>query len=110
MGRYPEPGPPPEGHSDTTDEVGALLEQVSQLQEGMSSHAVIDQAIGVTVALGGISAAEAWDVLREASMNTNTKLRVLAEALVAWPSGGELPADVRAAVNAGLAERTRPSE
>ncbi|WDV56727.1 ANTAR domain-containing protein [Streptomyces coeruleorubidus] len=53
----------------------------------MLAHARIDQATGVLVALGGITPDEAWDLLREVSMNTNTKLRMVAESLVGRPAG-----------------------
>jgi hypothetical protein len=60
----------------------------------MQTRARIDQAMGVVVALGGVTPDHAWDLLREVSMNTNTKLRIVAEALVARPAGGALPDDV----------------
>lgn len=39
-------------------------------------------------------------------MNTNTKLRIVAEALVAWPAGGALPDDVGHALGIALAAHT----
>lgn len=82
-----------------------LIEENRHLQEGMQTRARIDQAMGVVVALGGITPDEAWDLLREVSMNTNTKLRTLAEALVGWAAGGALPDDVRRALGAALGAR-----
>jgi AmiR/NasT family two-component response regulator len=73
----------------------------------MLARASIDQAMGVLVALGGITPDQAWDLLREVSMNTNTKLRTVAEALVAWPAEGALPEDVREALDAALAAHRR---
>lgn len=69
----------------------------------MLAHARIDQAMGVLVALGGITPDEAWDLLREVSMNTNMKLRMVAESLVGWPAGETLPDDVRKALDAAVA-------
>ncbi|MFI6808052.1 ANTAR domain-containing protein [Streptomyces luteogriseus] len=83
----------------------ALREENRQLKEGMLGRARIDQAMGVLVALGGVTPDEAWDVLREVSMNTNRKLRMVAEILVGWPAGGPLPDDVREALDAAVAAR-----
>ncbi|MER7404915.1 ANTAR domain-containing protein [Streptomyces sp. NPDC000070] len=69
----------------------------------MLVRARIDQAMGVVVALGGITPDEAWDLLREVSTNTNTKLRMVAESLVGRPVGRTLPDDVRKALDAAVA-------
>jgi AmiR/NasT family two-component response regulator len=90
-------------------ELLALREENRQLKEGMLTRASIDQAMGVLIALGGITSNEAWDLLREVSMNTNKKLRTIAETLVAWPADGTLPDDVREALDAALAAYRRPA-
>jgi AmiR/NasT family two-component response regulator len=82
-----------------------LREENRQLKEGMQSRARIDQAMGVVVALGRVTPDDAWDLLREVSMNTNTKLRTVAEAVVGWPIGRALPDDVRQALDLALAAR-----
>ena len=51
----------------------------SQLQEAVVSHAVVDQAIGVVVTLGGD---QDFQVLREVSQHTNVKLRQVSEQIV----------------------------
>jgi AmiR/NasT family two-component response regulator len=94
------------GHASAAgaaEELLALREENRQLKDGMLGRARIDQAMGVLVALGGITPDHAWDLLREVSMNTNTKLRIVAEALVDWPAGGALPDEVREALDAALA-------
>ncbi|MFC9460833.1 ANTAR domain-containing protein [Streptomyces sp. NPDC058430] len=48
---------------------------------------MVDQATGVLVAVGRLSLAEGWDVLREVSMHTNIKLRHVAELLIEWAAG-----------------------
>ncbi|MFI6642421.1 ANTAR domain-containing protein [Streptomyces sp. NPDC050504] len=68
----------------TAERVKELENEVLQLKKALLSRAVIDQAVGIVVATGAMPPDEAWDVLRETSMRTNTKLRVLAEQLVAW--------------------------
>ncbi|MGC2998712.1 ANTAR domain-containing protein [Streptomyces sp. G35A] len=72
-----------------------LETKVTQLEQAVESHAVIDQAIGVVVAVGRMTPAEAWDVLRETSMCTNVKLRNVAELVVSWGQTGELAWDIR---------------
>lgn len=104
--RHPRTGSLPAGHTsaaDASEELLALREENRQLKEGMLAHARIDQAMGVLVALGGITPDEAWDLLREVSMNTNMKLRMVAESLVGWPAGETLPDDVRKALDAAVA-------
>lgn len=110
--RHPGYGPPPVSHTvagEAAEELLALREENRQLKEGIVAHARIDQAMGVLIALGGITPDDAWDVLREVSMNTNTQLRMVAAALVAQPVGGALSEDVREALESALAEHRRPS-
>ncbi|MEW2530252.1 ANTAR domain-containing protein [Streptomyces sp. NPDC047071] len=78
------------------DQVRELQEQVEQLKQAVRSHAVIDQAIGVVLTVGQLTPQEAWDVLREMSMRSNTKLRTVADHLLAWAQTGDLPAPLRA--------------
>ena len=59
----------------------------AQLQEAMSSRAVIDQAIGIVMGQNRCAADAAFDVLRRASQNRNIKLRQVAADLVDAVSG-----------------------
>ncbi|MEU3983239.1 ANTAR domain-containing protein [Streptomyces sp. NPDC026672] len=88
-------------------EVAVLREEIAQLRRALVSHAVVDQAIGVVVAYGGVRPGVAWDVLREVSQHTNIKLREVAEHLVQWPHCEWLPPEVRRSLDAAL-ERRRP--
>ncbi|WP_308117039.1 ANTAR domain-containing protein [Streptomyces guryensis] len=63
----------------------------AQLEQAVSSHAVVDQAIGAVVVLGRMAPEEAWRVLRDVSQRTNTKLRAVAEHVMAFTQGVELP-------------------
>jgi hypothetical protein len=91
---YADPTLLPEG--ETGDErIRHLQDKVAQLEQAVESHAVIDQALGVLVAVGRISPAEAWDALRETSMCTNIKLRHVAELVVDWARTGDLAPDIR---------------
>ncbi|MGW5129367.1 ANTAR domain-containing protein [Streptomyces sp. NPDC004069] len=68
-----------------------LHQEIDQLQRALTSHAVIDQAIGVVVAFGQIPPEDAWQVLREVSQRSNTKLRTVAEHVLKFAQGGALP-------------------
>ncbi|MET7355209.1 ANTAR domain-containing protein [Streptomyces mirabilis] len=58
---------------ENPDRIRHLETQVSQLQQAVTSHAVIDQAIGVIVAVGHMTPDEAWGPLCETSMCTNSR-------------------------------------
>ena len=62
----------------------------AQLQEAMSSRAVIDQAIGIVMAQNRCDADAAFDVLRRASQNRNVKLRQVAADLVKAVAGRQV--------------------
>ncbi|MFI9424013.1 ANTAR domain-containing protein [Streptomyces achromogenes] len=68
-----------------------LLEENRHLRRAVTSHAVIDQAIGAVVVLGQIAPEEAWRALRDVSQRTNVKLRTVAEHLLGYVQGGTLP-------------------
>ena len=53
-----------------------------QLQEALTSRAVIDQAKGILMREHGVGADEAFEVLRRSSQRENRKLRDLAQDLV----------------------------
>ncbi|WP_433447628.1 ANTAR domain-containing protein [Streptomyces sp. CA-142005] len=72
-------------------EYDRLVIENEQLQRAVSSHAVIDQAIGAVVVVGQIAPEEAWRALRDVSQRTNTKLRMVAEHILDYVQGGTLP-------------------
>lgn len=97
----PEPCDAPQesaSPSDTADRMVELREEVDQLKEAVTSHATVDQAIGMVVALGRVSPDQGWAVLREVSQHTNVKLRTVAEMILVWGRQGDLPPDIRAAL------------
>jgi len=57
-------------------------ELLTQLEAALTSRAVIDQAKGIVMAQRRCDAQEAFDILREASMRNNTKLRDVAAKVV----------------------------
>ncbi|GAA2584980.1 MULTISPECIES: ANTAR domain-containing protein [Streptomyces] len=81
-----------------SDQIFRLQEEVRQLKEAVVSHAVVDQAIGVVVALGGVTPDEGWIVLKEVSQHTNIKLRSVAETMLIWGRTGVMPPEIRTAL------------
>ncbi|MFF4113573.1 ANTAR domain-containing protein [Streptomyces sp. NPDC001714] len=94
-------GPGPE---ELARKIGQLQREIGQLEEAVVSHAVIDQAIGVVVSLGGLPPDQGFGVLRTVSQKTNIKLREVAEQIVAWPAGKELSEDIRQALEVALSQ------
>ncbi|MEU3829224.1 ANTAR domain-containing protein [Streptomyces sp. SID486] len=91
------------------DRVAALQAEVDQLKQAMASHAVVDQAIGMIVALARVTPDRGWEVLKEVSQHTNIKLRHIAELILIWGRRGEIPADVRVALEDAL-DRLGPTQ
>ncbi|MFE5601800.1 ANTAR domain-containing protein [Streptomyces coelicoflavus] len=101
----PNPGPssgpdpaPHLGHDSDSDQIFRLQEQVRQLKEAVVSHAVVDQAIGVIIVLGGVTPDEGWIVLKEISQHTNIKLRNVAETVLIWGRTGVMPQEILTAL------------
>ncbi|GGY16926.1 hypothetical protein GCM10010358_80650 [Streptomyces minutiscleroticus] len=82
--------------------IAALEARNDQLRQAMRSHAVVDQAIGVLIAIARIGPEQGWEVLREVSQHANIKLRQVAEEIIAWPRTGELRPAVRAVLRRRL--------
>ncbi|MFE9020462.1 ANTAR domain-containing protein [Streptomyces sp. NPDC007808] len=94
---------------DQLRRVAALEEELAQMRHAVVSHAVVDQAIGVVLVYGGLPPEEGWEILRDISQRTNTKLREVAEHLVRWPQYGWLPPEIRHELDAALGRRRPPS-
>ncbi|WP_254644365.1 ANTAR domain-containing protein [Streptomyces sp. BV286] len=86
--------------------MAGLEQQNDELRHAVDSHATVDRAIGVLVAVHGIPAAAGFDVLREISQHTNIKLHLIAEALIAWALGEPLPESVRKELDASVQRRS----
>ncbi|MFD5483404.1 ANTAR domain-containing protein [Streptomyces hawaiiensis] len=100
------PRPSPEGSRD--DATNARLEQENtQLRHAVDSHATVDQAIGVLTAIHQLAPAAGFDVLREVSQHTNTKLHTVAETVIAWALGQPLPEPVGRELDAAVQRRSR---
>ena len=96
------------------ERVEGLVEELqgenAQLHEAMRSHAVVDQAIGVVLAIGHLTPEQGWDVLREISQRTNIKLRHVSELIIGWARTGKLCTDVRTELERQLAQYTQPPQ
>jgi hypothetical protein len=103
----------PAGAPDELErELTRLRHELTQLRQALESRPVIDQARGMVMAIGPCTPEAAWRVLVEASQRTNTKLRRVAEALVASTDGTTpIPLPMRAALAASLrTHRNRPAK
>ncbi|MFE8925566.1 ANTAR domain-containing protein [Streptomyces sp. RM99] len=85
------------------NKIGELRAEIDQLQEAVVSHAVVDQAVGVVVTLGGLRPDQGFQVLREVSQHTNVKLRQVSEQIVDWVHSEQLSDEIRAALDKALA-------
>ncbi|WP_328673995.1 ANTAR domain-containing protein [Streptomyces sp. NBC_00328] len=94
---------------DDSDRVVELEAEVQQLKEAVTSHAVVDQAIGMVVALGRVSPDQGWAVLKDVSQHTNIKLRNVAELILVWGREGDIPPDIRAELEDAL-DRHGPTQ
>ncbi len=63
------------------------LELQDQLREALATRAVIDQAIGIIMGQHACNSSDAFDVLRNASQQRNTKLREVAAELIETVTG-----------------------
>ena len=91
------------------DRIAELQAEVDQLKEAVTSHAVVDQAIGMVVALGRVTPDQGWEVLKEVSQHTNIKLRTIADLILVWGRRGDIPPEVRAELEATL-DRYGPTQ
>jgi AmiR/NasT family two-component response regulator len=91
------------------DRIAELQKQIDQLKEAMTSHAVVDQAIGMMVALGRVTPDQGWQVLKEVSQHTNIKLRNIAELILIWGRRGDIPPEIRAELEDAL-DRYGPTQ
>jgi hypothetical protein len=89
---------------ELVEKIEELQAEVAQLRQALVSHAVVDQAIGVVLALSGLRPEQGWEVLKTVSQHTNIKLRDVARHVVRWPDAGSLPAEIRRALRRALVE------
>ncbi|MFF4985496.1 ANTAR domain-containing protein [Streptomyces sp. NPDC001046] len=84
----------PRPDAGAQDLVARLELEIAQLRQAVSSHATVDQAIGVLISAARIEPRVGFKVLRAVSQRTNIKVAAVAEAVIAWALGEDLPRQV----------------
>ncbi|MGW2705308.1 ANTAR domain-containing protein [Streptomyces sp. NPDC001340] len=84
--------------------ISGLRGEIHHLQDAVVSHAVIDQAIGVVKAVGGLRPDQGIEVLTAVSRRTDIGLRAIAGLPVDWAATGRLPDDLRKALDTALVD------
>ncbi|MFF8675149.1 ANTAR domain-containing protein [Streptomyces sp. NPDC015242] len=79
-----------------------LERENAQLRQAVDSHATVDQAIGVLVAVHRLAPTTGFEVLREVSQHANVKLHAVAETVIEWALGGPLPSPVGRELDAAV--------
>ncbi|MFF1303339.1 ANTAR domain-containing protein [Streptomyces sp. NPDC058307] len=89
---------------ERTRQLDRLRTEVQQLRQAILTRPVIDQARGVLMATHACSPDEAWNILREASQLSNTKLRKVAAVVTAGAEGGgpQPPPELREALRTAI--------
>ncbi|MEV6835409.1 ANTAR domain-containing protein [Streptomyces sp. NPDC051133] len=87
---------------ERAEQLELLRLEIEQLRHAIDSRPVIDQARGILMAAHSCTPDQAWEMLREASQRSNTKLRQVAAAVTqsAAPGGPPPPEPVRTALRA----------
>ncbi|WP_369223918.1 ANTAR domain-containing protein [Streptomyces sp. R39] len=91
---------------DPLARITALETEIAQLRHAVTARATVDQAMGVVIAYAGVTPETAWEILRDVSQHTNTKLREIAEQIRQWPHCEWLPDEVRHALGAAVLARS----
>ncbi|MFE2586696.1 ANTAR domain-containing protein [Streptomyces sp. NPDC059378] len=71
---------------------------------------MVDQAIGVVLAIKQLTPEQGWDVLREVSQRTDIKLHHVSELIINWARTGELCADIHTELERQLSQNPQPSQ
>ncbi|GAA2732454.1 ANTAR domain-containing response regulator [Streptomyces nogalater] len=89
---------------ERAEQLDVLRLEIAQLRHAIDSRPVIDQARGILMAAHTCTPDQAWEILREASQRTNTKLRQVAAAVTASaaPGGTPPPEPLRSALAAAV--------
>ncbi|MFF3274588.1 ANTAR domain-containing response regulator [Streptomyces chrestomyceticus] len=94
----------PDASKRSRDEtvVDQLRAENAQLRQALDSRPVIDQARGILMATESCTAEQAWDILRQTSQHTNTKVNEVAGEVVASATGAVVPGPVRTQLQAAV--------
>ncbi|MGY6023432.1 anti-sigma factor antagonist [Streptomyces spinosirectus] len=88
---------------------GELAAENAQLHRALESHANIDLARGMLMASFRLTPDQAWQVLVSASQDSNTKLHVIADAMLRTAHGEALPASLADHVASAVGEHGNPA-
>ncbi|MFI9773042.1 ANTAR domain-containing protein [Streptomyces sp. NPDC052415] len=100
----------PEADEARDATVAGLEQENAQLRHAVDSHAIVDQAIGVLVAIHRLPPADGFEVLREVSQHTNIKLHTIANDVISWALGQPLPKPVGEKLDAAVRRRPHRGE
>ncbi|GAA2557747.1 hypothetical protein GCM10010423_69250 [Streptomyces levis] len=92
------------------DKVARLERENAELRHAVDAHATVDQALGVLLAVYRLTPSIGFDVLREVSQRTNTKLRAIAQNVIDWALGTPLPEVVGRELDAAVERAWRAAE
>ena len=84
------------------DVTRAMYEQNAQLEQALRSRVVVEQAKGVLAERLGIGIDDAFELLRRAARSNRTRLRPLAERVIASPT---TPREIERSLRPGGATR-----
>ncbi|GAA2557834.1 hypothetical protein GCM10010423_69390 [Streptomyces levis] len=101
--------------SRTADEaqaerIASLERENAQLRQAITSHATVDQALGVLLAVYRFAPADGFELLREVSQRTNLKLHIVAQAVLDWALGQPLPSTVGRELDTAVERDWRAAE
>ncbi|MFF8990083.1 ANTAR domain-containing protein [Streptomyces sp. NPDC014983] len=90
---------------ERAEQLDVLRLEITQLRHALDSRPVIDQARGVLMAAHGCTPDQAWEILRDASQHSNTKVHRIATAIIASaaPDGPPPPEPARSALRTAAA-------
>ena len=77
--------------TDLARDVRRLRAENEQLLRALKADATHNQAVGVLAVLGRIAPEAAWRVLRDVAQRTCTDLDDIAEGVLTFAQGGDLP-------------------
>ncbi|QPP09207.1 ANTAR domain-containing protein [Streptomyces bathyalis] len=87
------------------DQAEELRTELHELRRAMETWSVIDLARGVLMEMFGCTAEAAWVTLRVVSHHTDTKLRTLAEQIIASTQGEPMATAIHASLHEQLRAR-----
>ncbi|MEU0158276.1 ANTAR domain-containing protein [Streptomyces sp. NPDC006261] len=96
------PGAPAEPDPGPAAEIAELRSEIEGLRAALNSRPVIDIARGVLIASTPCTSRQAWEILVNASQESNVKLREIARQLVESFHGTPLPPATRRALQTAI--------